>query len=121
MFGDLGHLATFPTEQQSCRLTCLEDCCLASLCLEEVCPEELDPAEVVTVESHCWTCFPLEEAASAAEIRWDMIESMKCWLRSQKVGKSLKKARWRWGRTNKELDAGFYTLWREGKIHSGHK
>ena len=110
MFGDLGHLATFPTEQQSCRLTCLEDCCLASLYLEEVCPEELEPVEVMTVESRCWTCFPLAEAASAAEIRCDMIESMKCWLRSQKVEKSVKKARWRWRRTNKELDACFYML-----------
>ena len=54
-------------------LTCLEDCCLASLCLVEVCPEEPAPAEFMMVASRCWTCFPLEEAASAAEGHWDMI------------------------------------------------
>ena len=83
MFSDLGHLATFQTEQQSCTLTYLEDCCLASLGLVEVCPEELAPAEVVTVESRCWTCFPLEEAATAAEIHWDIIGFVKCLLRNK--------------------------------------
>ena len=84
MFSDLGHLATFQTEQQSCRLTCLEDCCLASLFLVEVCLEELAPVEVVTVQSRCWTYFPLEEAVSAEEIRWDIIGFVKYWLRNKR-------------------------------------
>ena len=45
------------------------------------------PAEVVTVKSRCWTFFSLEDPVLAAEIRWDIIRFVKCWLRNRRSKK----------------------------------